>query len=315
MVAAQQSPRLFQRTSLQPFISEAFEMSSNTNPLTPEDAKTTSLVVCSSKEAVPIHLNAAIVRISAVALASRGIFSIALSGGSLASFLSTIKTCYDEAGIDPRFECWHVLLADERCVPLTDNDSNLGALKQSFLTTVSIPVNQIYGINESKISLGDSTSEIASDYEEVLSQVLLKCGGYLDLAILGFGPDGHACSLFPGHSLLREAVKLVGSIEDSPKPPLKRITFTIPMLNTKTRHVIVCGTGNAKGHVLEKIIKSIGPEDATYRVPNGKRCEFEIVSPSLLPCAMVQPNSGDSNTLCWIVDSDAVKGLPFANHL
>jgi 6-phosphogluconolactonase len=149
----------------------------------PATTSSVSLVVAASKDAVPSHLNAAIVPVCAAAIQARGIFTVALSGGSLPSFLSTIQAEFDAQGVDPKFESWHILLADERCVPSTDADSNLGALQKSFLSQVSIPDSQIYGISEEKVK--ESTEAVAIDYELRLREVLSRSGGQLDLAVLG----------------------------------------------------------------------------------------------------------------------------------
>jgi 6-phosphogluconolactonase len=267
-----------------------------------------SLIVASSKDAVPTHLNSAICRACADAMKARGIFTIALSGGSLPSFLSTINEAFVAAATDPKYDCWHVILADERCVFRTDPDSNLGAIDENFLSKVPIPSDHVYGINESK--LDESTESVANEYETTVKQVLSLSGGQLDLAVLGFGPDGHTCSLFPGHRLLNEKEKMVAPIEDSPKPPPKRITLTFPLLNTMTRNVIFCGAGGSKSAILQKVFTTVSSEDKSYEVSDGKRYRATLAIPPPYPCAMVNPASErNRNTLTWIVDTAAVEGV------
>jgi 6-phosphogluconolactonase len=267
-----------------------------------------SLLVAPSKETVPTLLVETITKICAAAIRTRGAFTIALSGGSLANFLAVTDVVFQACGVDPKYECWHVLLADERCVPIDDPDSNLGSLQEHMLSKIPIPQGQIHGINQEK--LNDSTDSIAHDYETILKKVLQVSGGFLDLAVLGFGPDGHTCSLFPGHSLLMESKKLVAGIDDSPKPPPKRITVTYVVLNSMTRHVIFCGAGNSKSPILRQIFSTValhnfeGKESKLYRVT--------MAVPPPFPCAMVSPNTPDqpdSNTVTWIVDAEALEGV------
>ena len=52
----------------------------------------------------------------------------------------------------------------------------------------------------------------------------------LDVVHVGMGPDGHICSLFPGHALLAEESRAVTFLTDSPKPPPSRITLTMGAL-------------------------------------------------------------------------------------
>ena len=260
-----------------------------------------ALVVASSKDNVPSKLNGLIVDYCSEALDARGVFTVAFSGGSNVGFLASLKDTFDAKGVDPKFDAWHVILADERCVPSTDNDSNMGALEEKVFSQLSIPSSQIHGINEDKLS--ESTAAVAADYEPIVHEVLKKSGGQLDLAVLGFGPDGHTCSLFPNHDLLNEQTKWVAFLEDSPKPPPCRITLTYPVLNSKTRHVIFCGAGTSKTPILTAVFESVSKTtDAEYAATMKK--------PSPFPCGAVLPDSeGESNTLTWVVDADAMEGL------
>lgn len=269
-----------------------------------------SLIVSQSKAKVPSYLNRAIVSVCAEAIKSRGVFTIALSGGSLPAFLSSMKDAFEENSVDPNFDSWFVILADERCVTANDPDSNLGALQAELFTSIPVPSSQIFGINEDKLK--ESTEAVAKNYEAVVKNVVGKSGGQLDLAVLGFGPDGHTCSLFPDHALLKEETLLVAPIEDSPKYPPCRITLTYPLLNKMTRHVIFCGAGESKAPILHAIFDSVS---TTNTVMEGGNVYVAIMKePIPYPCGGVQPNSeGTENTLLWVVDKDAMNGI-FINN-
>lgn len=98
------------------------------------------------------------------------------------------------------------------------------------------------------------------------------------------GPDGHTCSLFPGHALLTEDQVLIAPISDSPKPPPSRITMTYPLINN-ARACVFAMSGAGKADMLRRIHA------------NGER----------LPAGLVQPTEG---TLTWIVDEAAGEFLP-----
>ena len=175
------------------------------------------------------------------AIAKRGSFTIALSGGSLPNNLKPL-TKLDEI----QWDKWQVFFADERIVPLDHPESNYAACASAFLDHVPIKKEQIHTINTDlfldstrKDPTADPKDEdaseseavdVADDYEKQLIATFAGANSAryptFDLILLGMGPDGHTCSLFPGHELLIEGDRWVAEVLDSPKPPKRRITFT-----------------------------------------------------------------------------------------
>jgi len=107
-----------------------------------------------------------------------------------------------------------------------------------------------------------------------------------DLILLGCGPDGHTCSLFPGHPLLLETEAWILSISDSPKPPPKRITFSVPVASHGIKIAFVT-TGASKKDALKKI--------------------FDTEEGHSLPSGLINKLAGERVT--WFVDDSAAEGL------
>jgi 6-phosphogluconolactonase len=199
---------------------------------------------------------------SAESIASRGTFSIAISGGS------TPRSLYLLLGSDYyiRTISWlhvHVFWADERCVPQDDEQSNFKLAYETFLSKVPIPDENIDSI-KSKESANDSAKEYEAALREFFREPALPA---FDLILLGLGEDGHTASLFPGSPALAEQDRLAVAVPKQPPEP-DRITLTLPVLNNALQ-IIFLVAGSAKAHILQKVLED---PDARKRYPAGLVC-------------------------------------------
>ncbi|KAJ3161376.1 6-phosphogluconolactonase [Geranomyces michiganensis] len=211
-----------------------------------------------SSDEISHALNHFVAEASRAAIARSGRFAVTLSGGSLPKVLA--KNLKDNKSIE--WSKWHVFFADERCVALDHEDSNYLLAKQQLLDHVPIPSAQVYTINPALV--GDHKAA-AKDYEAQIKKFFGGSGGLpsFDLNLLGIGPDGHCCSLFPGHRLLEVKDAWVTSLDDSPKPPPSRITLTYPVVNNADTNLFVV-TGDGKADAVHKIV------DQKEALPSGR---------------------------------------------
>lgn len=222
-------------------------------------------------------------------IARHGAFKVAVSGGSLPKTLAQALLSPSSGPDDVvHFAKWEIFFADERAVPLDHADSNYALVKSELLD--KLPADQQPKVHPIDTAHLDDLQELADQYEHTLVASFASRDSVrlpiFDLLLLGCGPDGHTCSLFPGHSLLRETTAWVAPIEDSPKPPPKRITLTLPVVNHAVRVAFVA-TGGGKKEIMKQIFDQN----------------------SGLPCALV--NEGTGERCSWFVDEPAVEGVSF----
>ncbi|KAG6911807.1 hypothetical protein DXG01_000054 [Tephrocybe rancida] len=210
---------------------------------------TPSLVSFSTTDDLVSGLAAFILKAQKQSIDKKGRFTIALSGGSLPKML---RGLVDNPTV--KWDKWQVFYVDERVVPLDHPDSNHLACTTHLFSKVPIPLENIHTIDP---NLLEDLEELSDAYEKDLIREFAQKDSarfpIFDLILLGMGPDGHTASLFPGHELLAEEDRWVAYLEDSPKPPPKRITFTYPVINHGLRVVFVAA-GKEKVDTLSSIL-------------------------------------------------------------
>ncbi len=216
------------------------------------------------------------------AVAKRGRFSIALSGGS------TPKALYNLLATNARttlpWDRMYFFWSDERHVPPTDPDSNYRMANEAMLSKVPVPPANVYRTPSEK----PDAASAAEAYEATLRQFFqVKPGEFprFDLILLGLGPDGHTASLFPGTTGLQEKSRLViaNTVE---KLKTDRLSFTYPLINA-ARCVAFLVSGTDKAAVLRSVLQ-------------------ENVPGEQYPAKLVQPTDGK---LIWFLDRAAASEL------
>lgn len=214
------------------------------------------------------------------AIAERGRFTIALSGGSTPRALYTLLAtpAYRQEVDWGRVE---VFWGDERCVPPDDAQSNYRMARETLLDTVPIPAGQVH-----RIQGEDDPGAAAETYAAELRAAFGTAAGQwprLDLVLLGMGPDGHTASLFPDTDAARIADRLVAA-PFVPHLNAHRITLTLPVLNAA--RLVVFLAGGADKQAMLRTVRAAG-----------------TTGDPALPSSLVHPTPG---TLLWLVDRAAV---------
>ena len=219
-----------------------------------------------------------IVRCAKDSIDARGRFTIALSGGSTPQGAHELLAQHK----DLPWEKIYIFFGDERHVPPDDKESNYRAAKESLLSRIPIPTENVHRI---RAELPPDVA--AQQYEEELRKFFQRPPGEwprFDLIMLGMGPDGHTASLFPGTAGLNENSRWVVANRVE-KLNTWRITFTFPLIN-HAAEVLYLIAGDDKAEVLRDILE--GEKKDAY------------------PIQQVQPVNGK---LLWIIEKGAARLL------
>ena len=185
------------------------------------------------------------------AIASRGFFTMAVSGGHT----PWIMFRWLAAARIP-WRAVHVFQVDERVAPAGHADRNLTHLRESLLSDSPLPPDQFYAMPVEWPDLDAAAGSYAATLRTVVGEVPV-----IDLAHLGLGPDGHTASLVPGDPVLN--VENADVAFSGPYQGRRRMTLTYPILNRARRKLWVV-TGDDKAGMVTRLL------DADPGIPAGR---------------------------------------------
>lgn len=220
---------------------------------------------------------------ASAAVATRGAFAVALSGGSTPRRLYTLlasPSWKDQVA----WACTHVFWGDERCVPPDHPESNYRLARELLLDHVPLPAANVH---RPRAELDDRESAAAEYEAEITQSVPPNSDGKprFDLMLLGVGSDGHTASLLPGSTLLREGARLV-VVSDLKREGTTRLTVTPCVLNNAARLAFLVA-GEDKAPALREVLE--GEDDVEH-----------------YPAQIVRKAQGE---VFWLVDREAASLL------
>jgi 6-phosphogluconolactonase len=174
------------------------------------------------------------------AVAARGRFTLAVSGGHTPWLMLRAL-----AGEDVPWGGLHLFQVDERIAPDGDPDRNWPHLRVSLLDHAPLRPDQAHAMPVESPDLAAAAARYAQILGEIAGQPPV-----LDLVHLGLGPDGHTASLVPGDPVLDVTdadVALTGVYQGR-----RRMTLTYPVLN-RARRVLWVITGSEKAGMLGRL--------------------------------------------------------------
>jgi len=198
------------------------------------------LEVLADGDAVAKRAAAIIAEAACAAVAARGRFTLAVSGGRTPWVMLRAL-----AGEDMPWREVHVLQVDERVAPAGDADRNLTHLRASLLAKAPLRPEQIHAMPVELPDLAAAAVLYAATLRGIAGSPPV-----VDLVHLGLGPDGHTASLVPGDPVLG-----VTDADVAPTGPYqghRRMTLTYPTID-RARRILWLVTGAEKAGMLARL--------------------------------------------------------------
>src|SRR5216117_434834 len=197
--------------------------------------------VLADADAVAKEAAAVIAREARQAVAARGRFVMAVSGGHTPWVM--LRALAEQDG---PWASVHIFQVDERVAPEGHADRNLTHLRPSLLEHAPLPAGQIYAMPVEIPDLQTAAAKYAAELERIAGAPPV-----LDLVHLGLGPDGHTASLVPGDPVLDVTdrdVAVTGVYQGR-----NRLTLTYPVIN-RARLILWLVTGREKVPMYKRLL-------------------------------------------------------------
>jgi 6-phosphogluconolactonase len=197
--------------------------------------------------------------------------TLAISGGS------SPKPMFEIFAATP-FDWDRVQLfwVDERCVPITDAQSNFKLANDLWLAPAKFPAANIHRVQTER-----DPEDAAEVYADELRLVFGDGVPQFDVIHRGMGPDAHTASLFPGEPLIDDRAGLAAAVYVE-KLNSHRVTL-LPAVLLAAKHTVLLVTGADKAQPLANVL--YGPHD-----------------PKKFPCQLAERDGGD---VAWFLDPGA----------
>ena len=181
--------------------------------------------------------------------------NVALSGGTISRLF--FQKIAERAIAEKIFlSDVHFFWADERCVPPTDPESNFALANENLFSRLNIQSDKIHRLC-GELDQADAVTQANHEIVRVISPAAAGLPT-LDTVFLGLGPDGHVASLFPNARLeVLTCEQPFVSIENSPKPPAKRISLSYAA-SAAAKEVWVLISGDGKEAALRESLAENG---------------------------------------------------------
>ncbi len=167
-------------------------------------------------------------------ISARGEATVVLTGGTMGyATLAAINASPKRDTVDwSKVNFWW---GDERWLPDADPDRNETQAREALLAHIPVDPDRVHTFACSDDGL--ELDAAADAYAAELKAAAPDGADYpsFDITFLGVGPDGHIASLFPERGGIKEELRTVIPVRNSPKPPPERLSLTLPVINSSER--------------------------------------------------------------------------------